>query len=318
MILKFYFRFSKIRQDWDSLYKVTPDVSPFLATKAFAISLKYWYPYLLSRRAYYLFAVFSDNDGVKCIIPLIKNKSGCTIFGNENGFNECGCVYEDILIAESCFKQLKERTDAIRCCKISEHNILASIFSRNSLVSSTSCVAIDFFDGYLNWFKGLSASVRQNMRTSYNRLEKDGFSFEFTLLNQDQLPINEIIELYTARHSNRYSVKSSRLKKWFLKNQSFATKLYKESDNALTFYLKIDGKPAAFMSGLFEKSRFVVPRLSINSSFSRYSPGYILIDQAIRYFSEFTEIRILDLSVGEEEYKKKLGGKSYCQLEFLI
>lgn len=318
MNINIYLKFSKIRKDWERLYEVTPEVSPFLESSAFAISLRYWYPYLIKRRAYYLFAAFSDNNGVRCIIPLFKDKNGYELFGNENGFNECGCVYDDINVVADCFEQFKQEFGNIKCSKISEHTSLASI-AKNRSVNCKNCVKIAFPAGHQVWFKQLSSSVRQNMRTSYNRLEKDGLKYEFGLLDtKDKKLFDEVIYIYIYRHLQRYSVKTGVLKKWFLKNQSFATNFYKKANNAITFYLKINGKPVAFMSGLYSGQSLVIPRLSIDSEFSRYSPGYILINEAIKYLDENTDIRVLDLSKGEEEYKYKLGGTLYQQFEFVI
>ena len=72
----------------------------------------------------------------------------------------------------------------------------------------------------------------------------------------------------------RYGVKTSKIKKWFLKNFSFATIIYKRAQTALTIAVEINGELAAFMSGIIKDNIFVVPRLSINDKFKRYEEHY--------------------------------------------
>lgn len=133
-----------------------------------------------------------------------------------------------------------------------------------------------------------------------------------------RLPISDIINLYCSRHEQRYGLRTSFFKKWFLKNQNFATLFYRKASNAVTFYLRIDNRPAAFMSGLWCRDRLIIPRLSINEDFRRYSPGMILACESIKYLISHTSIRILDLSQGEEKYKYNLGGKVHYSYKFKI
>ena len=60
---------------------------------------------------------------------------------------------------------------------------------------------------------------------------------------------------------------------------------YIKNHNGLTIALYIDGKLASFMSGMLgRQNEYVVPRLSINDEYGFYSPGMILINEAIKYF----------------------------------
>lgn len=188
---------------------------------------------------------------------------------------------------------------------------------------SARCVEIPFEEGYDAWFKGLSASVRQNLRTAYNRLATDGLEYTFEVFAGDTLPTfptKEIVSLYCRRHEERYGVRTSRFKRWFLEHQSFATRYYRFAENAYTSLLRINGRPAAFLSGLHSGKEngkvLTVPRLSINDEFKRYSPGMMLVNETIRQLAGTSAIRTLDLSQGEETYKYKLGGKPYHLYRF--
>lgn len=268
--------------------------------------------------------MFSDQGVIQAIIPVLRHKKTngdfYEIFGNANGFNECGILYRDSKVLKQCITQLKEAGMNLRFIKIDERSPISEFKTVNS--KTTNNVEIHFKVDFDIYFKSLSSSVRQNIRTAYNRLNKDGLTYSLEVFQPkdgcNRFPTKEIIDLYCRRHSERYGVETSFLKKWFLRNQSFATRLYKYADNALTTLLRIDGKPAAFLSGLYSKDRLIVPRLSIDSMFNRYSPGMILVCEAIKYMIGNTSIKILDLSQGEEEYKYKLGGIRHCSYSFEI
>lgn len=312
--------FRKISDDWARLYAVTPEVSPFLHPAAMDIAIRYFYPYYFAWRCRPVFAVYQEDEKSTTIVPLLKFRNGSyRLFGDVNGFNECGCVYEGIDSLKSCLKLLKSKVGPVELARIDERSPLAAFASENC--KTTNNVAIYFGDSYDEYFKTLSSSVRQNIRTAYNRLAKEDHVFEVQTYfggGCKALPFNEIINMYCKRHSDRYGVKTSKFRNWFLKHQSFATRLYRYAPNAMTMYLTIDDKPAAFMSGMFNGERLIVPRLSIDNEYRRYSPGMILICESIRYLINNTSISILDLSQGEEEYKYKLGGVKHISCKFTI
>ena len=218
---------------------------------------------------------------------------------------------------------LKVECPRLEFLKKDERNPVIGVFPPPpppNLLSKTSNAAIYFADDFNAYFKSLSSSVRQNIRTAYNRMAKDGHTFCLDVYRPkiNKLPTREVIDLYCKRHGDRYGVHTSMLKKWFLKHQSFATKIYELAPGAITCLLRIDGKPAAFLSGLGNDKRLIVPRLSINNEFRRYSPGMVLIAEAIKYLIADTTIRVLDLSQGDEQYKYQLGAVTHYSYVYTI
>ncbi|MCM1140863.1 MAG: GNAT family N-acetyltransferase [Muribaculum sp.] len=307
--------FSSIETDWKNLYSQTPEVSPFLHPEAFKIAYKYFYPYYLINRHRPILCTVKEGNNIVAIIPLLKGRDGIyRLLGAFNGFNECGFIYDKTICISNVIEILKVKFDNIEFQKIDERSPLSSFADDNC--SITNNVAIVFKNGYESWFKSLSSSIRQNIRTAYNRLNKDdkNLSVKTFIGGGKYLPINDLMDLYCFRHEQRYGVKTSWLKKWFLKHQNFATLFYRYAPNALTFTVYIDGHIAGFLSGLYNEDRLIVPRLSIDDSFRRYSPGVLLIAETIKYLEQHATMRILDLSMGEESYKFQLGGivhKSY-------
>ena len=310
--------FRSISKDWEKLYRITPEVSPFLNTGAMSICIKYFYPYYIVKRCIPLFLLFYEQNSIKAIAPLLKYSNGkMELFGFANGFNESGMLFESECILPECIKLIKERYGDVEFLKIDERSPLAAFAQQDA--HSTTNAEIRFGNDFDEYFKNLSKSVRQNIRTAYNRLSSDDKTVEIKVFaKEEELPIDDIINLYSQRHEKKYEVKTGFLKKWFLKTQSFATQLYIHSPNALTFVLYINGNIAAFMSGLGGNSRLIVPRLSIDETFKRYSPGMLLAIETIKYLIKSTDIKVLDLSQGQEQYKYNLGAVEHHSYRFKL
>lgn len=310
--------FKSISKEWERLYKITPDVSPFLNPDAMSICVKYFYPYYIVNRCIPLFLLFYEHGSIKAIAPMLKYSNGKTeLFGFANGFNESGMLFESEGILPECIRLIKETYGEALFLKIDERSPLATFAQQD--VHSTSNAEIRFGNDFDEYFKNLSKSVRQNVRTAYNRLSSDDNMVEIKVFaGDDELPIDDIINLYSLRHEKKYAVKTGFLKKWFLKTQSFATQLYLHSPNALTFVLYINGSMAAFMSGLSGNDRLIIPRLSIDETLKRYSPGMLLVVESIKYLIKSTDIRVLDLSQGQEQYKYNLGAVEHLSYRFKL
>ncbi len=78
------------------------------------------------------------------------------------------------------------------------------------------------------------------------------------------------------------------------------------------------GKPAAFLSGLFSEDSLIVPRLSIDKEYQRYSPGMLLVVETIKHLQANTKIRTLALSQGDEKYKYQLGAVEHLSYRFTL
>lgn len=166
--------FKKIKAYWEELYSQTPNVSPFLNPKAFEIAYKYFYPYYIKNRHLPILCVFVDSGNTpEAIVPILKGRDGVyRLLGAFNGFNECGFVYRQESDISQILGILKKEFGEIEFQKIDERSPICHFLPIDS--QSTNNVEIHFQNGYYEWFKLLSSSVRQNIRTAYNRLQKDG------------------------------------------------------------------------------------------------------------------------------------------------
>jgi hypothetical protein len=177
--------------------------------------------------------------------------------------------------------------------------------------------------------KSLRPSVRQNIRTAYNRMKRDGLSYRLEVYDAAH-PVSDavwdrIMDLYFERMSTKYKRRKTR--SW-LSRQLMRRRYYRIKHDTRSLHSLPNGFHAvlwsgkrimAFMSGLtsHDASLVSVPRLAIDSFYGFYSPGYVLIAETIRYFSAHPTLRVLDLSRGEEKYKLDMGGQVYstCDIE---
>ncbi len=233
---------------------------------------------------------------------------------------KCKCV--EVLLdkvgKKALLRRLDENGDFAR--------ILAAYTSGVKEREKTVCVSIDLNIDIDSYFAGLSSSVRQNVRTAYNRMKRDGRVYELKVYDGDvEMPKKcrkEIMSVYLSRLFSKYKHRGGmrlfdHLKYKYLKHDSKSLFVL---DNRFHAVLYIDGRIAGFMNGLksHDNASIVVPRLAIDNTYRFYSPGYVLVYETIKYLAAEGQARVLDLSRGDEKYKLDLGGKCYYTRNFLI
>ena len=274
-------------------------------------------------------SVLDDNTPV-LIFPLLANDSKAELAGHANGICELSPIYfkssekklkqylkfflETSNYSEYSLTRIRESTQL--CCILNE-----GIAGYDISAMYRDNVSIDFSCGYDSWFQSLSKSTRQNLRTAYNRLEKDCKSVRVEVSNGRHLThslMNKLLDIYIKRHDERYKVKTSALKSVYLRYLDFSTRALLNNPRAFHVYIFISDRVASFCSGYLDNDVFIVPRLSIDNDFARYSPGYLLINEAIKWFSLNSNIHTIDLSEGAEKYKLDLGGTVYKKVDYTI
>ena len=281
------------------------------------------------RKAIRTFTVKDDGEPV-LIMPAFINAQETCLAGHANGICELNLIYfrgtekrlqEYIEFLFGEIKSPKIRIDRVRegskLAVIMDKGIEGYLIKRRAIEN----VKIAFNNGYSEWINGLSKSVRQNVRTAYNRLNTDGRMLKMHMVSGGQAhrsEIHRLIDVYIKRHRSRYNLKTSTIKRFYLHHLDFSSRALMNNERALHCVLTIDDEISAFSSGYIDRGKYIVPRLSIDDGFSRYSPGYLLINEAIKAFSENDKVYAIDLSEGTEKYKLDLGGKVYNKLDFEI
>lgn len=311
-----------LRNIWNQLYLLGgAESTPFQSFEYTLLLWKYHLPYCAGKKGYPVFYVFSEEETPVLVFPLFKyfdKKLGFGFLGDVNGCNYCDIVGNKEYLQEAFDVLSQGRASIYRFSKIKEVSETVSFLKGESTSKVTKNVQIRIPGQYADYLQMLSKSVRQNIRTSYNRLEKNGLKCKIIVFQGGtSFDYRPMLDLYVSRHTDRYGVKTGAIKKLALLHYNFSTESFLSLSNALTIALYIGDELAAFMSGLIGINReYAVPRLSIDGNFSFFSPGVLLINETIKYFIENTDIKYLDLSQGEEDYKYKMGGEQHLTYSF--
>lgn len=170
------------------------------------------------------------------------------------------------------------------------------------------------FPSYDDYIGSLSKSVRQNIRTAYNRLNRDAHKLKLNICfgndNKDRFP-EKGLQLYLKGQKARYN--HFGISYWI--HFKYIHYLSRTMNESYSFHasIMIDDNMAAMMQGYYDENRreIQIPRLAIDSEYSFYSPGYLMICETIKWLTKNTDIQALDLMRGGEKYKLDLGGQKY-------
>lgn len=321
-------------------------------TMSFEYNLGVWrlyLPQIIKRRCLPVFYEVVEN-GKSMIIPLCRKFDGSYVsFNNHNytpydilGSDErlFGAFLQSMKGAKISFCNLKTTS------KLYEH--LHSYDRLKVYEKGNASYKVSLSDGYEAWYEGLHKSVRQNLRTAYNRLNRedhppyriiiignDGTTQEIQIAEsnnservyqscnlsgyQKRQLKKKMMTVYTKR-LERYHVHKGWVGKFMLNHFNPCIKNAERMSSAYRFVLEIDGQVASLLIGFVSTKggSVYVPILSTNTDFAFYSPGVILINEAIRYFLSTNGVKEIDLGMGDESYKIKMGGEEYSMNNIVI
>lgn len=212
------------------------------------------------------------------------------------------------------------------CCDRISQFSLTYLFLKEKNITPTEkeiCVKIDV-NNYDEWHKALSKSCRQNLRTSYNRMNTDGVGLTFNMYVNSAPPqkaISDNIKLFSKRILEHTKLSKVLLLPMivFKKTETFGKALY-SSHNNIFASVYINNKLAASLNGLIANDgRAIITRLSIETKLGKYSPGGLLINETIKEICDkYSFIKSIDLSRGDEPYKYTYGGMEHYNYSYQI
>ena len=171
----------------------------------------------------------------------------------------------------------------------------------------------------------LSKSVRQNLRTAMNRMNKAGLTYELRIEDGklDASLANELVRMHYDRAKIKNQKKYKKNLHWISRN---LRNCYKEYQNrqyniiyhsmisnvyGVTVIVYLNGVPAGYMYGMRDLDAVRVMHNCIKEEYNFYSPmfrgAYDFICQEItdkRY-----NVKQIDFTRGNENYKFQLGGE---------
>ena len=317
----------RVESAWKSME--TPEMSPFLHFDY----LRYTYHY--TRRIKPLYrprvACVFHNDEIVMLAALKGsfNRKYWRMLGDIQGCDETNALWKIGLTPEE--KNLVTRffydavPEKLQLRRIQADSPLLSCIPEGRLAgrAEKTYVRIPVPEDPDELLGSLSSSVRQNIRTAYNRMRRDGVDYRLEVFDAAH-PVSDevwgkIMDLYFDRLFSQY--KSEKIHSWFSKRR-MRRRYYKLKHDTLSLHYLLNSfiavlwngdRVMAFMNGLttYDRTRVSIPRLAIDAGYRFYSPGYVLITEVIRYIAAHPTLKELDLSRGDERYKLDMGGQVY-------
>lgn len=285
-----------------------------------------------------ILCVFEDNK-IICCAPFRVKGNLWSVLGGTEAFDYCDFIYfeEQIDVCEKAFKKIIEYMKTVHFCEkldwryLDEKSISACFIENSDIIKVLqkekfeNAIIRKNYDNYEDYFNRLSKHIRQNLRTAYNRISKAGYTVELSVYSQKSGSIKtktgkqllkECINIYIKRQAEQYGHKG---RYWDIKYR--CTNYVSRSVNCEEFVLivlQINNNAAAFMEGYYNPRLNVIeiPRLAINSEFSFFSPGVLLVNETMKYIYK-NNISALDLCRGTERYKTDLGGDIYLTKSYI-
>lgn len=206
------------------------------------------------------------------------------------------------------------------------------LIDRYQIVNSTVSVYIDIPKSDSEFNKTLSKHTKQNLRTALNRMNKDDMQYEWH--TADCISDKEKLECLSQIHRRRMITKNydtSSLKRRVVSWINLQPLLYKEQynnivqnsmctmNNSFVEVVELQGNIVGYIYGLKDKEGVIrILQNCIDEKYAFYSPMFRGIYDFIIEHCGSKELRKLDFTRGDEEYKYKLGGKEIKLYDFII
>ena len=336
-----------LKEIWNGLYLLNPQLSPYQSFEFQSIIGKGWAdkrPWIgLQLRE--LTLLVTENDIPVAIAPFIVKKSRGKIVDIFLRGAFSSAAHLDFIYGKlweiNVFKAIMDFVISIYpSCnfhfgRISEKS-LSNMYIREyfSLTekdySSEKCASIPIPSDFNEYFGTLSKKTRGNVRSSYNRLEKNGLKQKLVTYYYSPIPTKQymrMLMLYTSLLERKNNI--SGFFQYLLKPIIFLGKHFNPMSKALRtlstgFHslLYINGKVAACFWGLMcNDNRLILSRFSDDHKYGWYSPGGMMIIELVKELIEkhdTLKIDQLDLARGTENYKFVYGAVEYLNYHYNI
>ena len=340
MIKSFSWGDQELKTIWQKLYRNNKYLGPYSSWEYNEIVFKYkkLKPQTLFQKNY--FYVYFENNKPLMLFPLSKKRGDLILFGeNISGAEYLDFIYDENITDGQFIQALRELKAChpdtkLKLYKINErsrtyqclHNNLSCLADELSLEEDMDriCKKIEFPDDYDEYFQQLTKNSKSNMKKAYNKFKNNGMKMELKVFNgpiHDRNLLKEIFKVNTKRSEEwMHKHRASNVAK-YIKNRYFSVIAWsmQKLEAHYTFCFFLDGKLAAFMTGfLTNYNEITFPMISMNSEYSKLSPGKVMISESVKYLQKNTDIRVLDVSRGDERYKTEMGGHSHFNYKFSL
>ena len=264
---------------------------------------------------------------------------GVYLLGDQGWSDYCNLLYYefDINAVEFLLKEIKSRYGISSLCvaNLQEDSSLYKYLSQRGGVLTDEvsvCVSLSLPSSIEEYNQMLSKNAKQNIRTAYNRVKKDGLTFlfnhdeqhvnlqEFLLYKQRRASVKDKAELDLLRKGGKINTSQiiiNQVRKLYYQYINFKMPYYTPFEHDVnSHYLTVRNAEnnelcASINYGVCRhRNEIVVMAIALNEKYYRYSPGMLgLYDFIVTQIQkqEFTKV---DFTRGQENYKYVLGGTS--------
>lgn len=340
-------RYRDVAEDYKRL---SERAYPYQRPEMVEISYRSWISRVKTHAPVRFFSVYQGNETV-LIAPLKVKNDGVYVLGTLEGYNMSDFVYNtedcdqlvDVLI--SLFHFLKNQVFAGKRFIVNWWYLYDETLSWKALHKmSDEGVIKDFWpvainnvqiplkEDYDTYYKGLSKHARQNIRTAYNRANRNNFTITFHVYPMSEgekikASARKAYKQYSAIYMKRLAERYDRKGLTFLVRKILARFFNSGWRSASTSFsllvdISLNDKVAAYAKCYLDLAhkKITVPNLAIDSAFGFYSPGIILVNELAKYIINLGDVEYLSMGRGEEPYKYEMGGEVYhtyyCQFSF--
>jgi len=221
--------------------------------------------------------------------------------------------------------------------RVSEHSATSAYLKRylkSPKIEDHDCYAIPVTEQYDEWFLNLHRHTRKNLNRRNNLLITECRNAQKVFVCGDKIDAKtsrQMMNIYAQRFLEKNKFQFGALT--FIVKQVLIyillhdkmTYWLNNAPNSYHLILYANNEIVAFTSGLITKNKYIVfSRLAINSKYSKYGPGGLLMNYMMQYVIEQNhngnmDIEHLDLGQGGDngmEYKQAFGGKLHHKYTF--
>lgn len=261
---------------------------------------------------------FKDNEPI-CIAPLnidVNPEISISLLGSGTNAGYLDFIYSEevseIDILEVLNKCRKKFTNAkFDFLYVKKTSPLFNVLRCKSITKNYA-IHLNTYDEY---FSSLSKSTRQNIRTANNRIKNDELNFNLLVYDKNSSCLEKVIKkvnvIYQKRRTewNRINQFPSPYKMKRIQKRDVVYHSMRKIESSIIVVLEIEEHICAFFMGYKFSNIIYIPRLAIDTKYSRYSVGILLINEYLKTISGTDNEFIFDLGRGEEQYKTTLKGE---------
>ena len=340
--------FEKISQVWEKL-EIGSEMTVFQSLKWNKLLYMEWYNYKYNRLFSKVEVYVIENENDLMIVPtiiqlrdtylkgVIGRRRGIYILGQGSYSDYLNFVYnafsETMVLAFINHVREKYSDYKLYFSNVREDTMLCKYLNKNyKWEVNTVSVSLNVPKNKEEFDKMLSKHTRQNLRTALNRMNKDLMQYEWCEkgIIVDDTYLNKLVKLHMKRMKTKNSDDSSFLNKikaeiklqlllYREKNNNIVRESMCTMKNSFILIVKLKGNLVGYIYGLKESNGIIrIMQNCIDEEYKFYSPMFRGIYDYIAANCGESELREIDFTRGDEDYKYKLGGQEVSLYNFKI